>query len=29
MKVEAALKPLVDLMFIILFEACSTENSNG
>jgi hypothetical protein len=27
MKVESALKPLLDLMSIILFEACSTENS--
>jgi hypothetical protein len=29
MKVEFALKPLLDLMSIILFEASSTENSKG
>jgi len=29
MKVEAALKPLLDHKSIILFEACSTENSKG
>ena len=29
MKVESALKPLLDLVSIILFEACSTENSKG
>jgi hypothetical protein len=29
MKVECALKPLLDLMSIILFEAFSTENSKG
>jgi hypothetical protein len=29
MKVESALKPLLDLLSIILFEACSTENSKG
>jgi hypothetical protein len=29
MKVEFALKPLLDLMSIILFEAFSTENSKG
>ena len=29
MKVESALKPLLDPKSIILFEACSTENSNG
>jgi hypothetical protein len=27
MNVETALKPLLDLLSIILFEACSTENS--
>jgi hypothetical protein len=27
MNVETALKPLLDLASIILFEACSTENS--
>jgi hypothetical protein len=29
MNVETALKPLLDLVSIILFEACSTENSKG
>jgi hypothetical protein len=29
MKVENALKPLLDPKSIILFEACSTENSKG
>jgi hypothetical protein len=29
MNVETALKPLLDPKSIILFEACSTENSKG
>jgi len=29
MNVESALKPLLDPESIILFEACSTENSKG